>query len=447
MKRIGSIFIIIFAGCISVLFGQKTQNTDSNAVERQAYIQKHKPLAFLKAIAFDGKVEITFNKSKWYPANEDYNDLFDTIRIYRKQVDFNFYKDGKEFFDGITCSDADIIYKGFIKQEKNKPYLYNDKTVSLGDTYVYWVAAAKGDPTGPYPIKVRDPRIWWSQSKISEEMHNLQKSYPELVKVTVAGKTRKNKDILGIEVGKSNKKVALLGAAHASESGPEIIIPVIKLLLEDNKEIFNNSSIIAIPCINLDERQSAVDGTPWYLRRNVIGVDLNRNFPGNWEEISYLYGGSSANPGGGTYRGPAPASEPETEAVVSFLKEHQPSVVLSFHHLASVAGRCLWAPKAAAENKAVRENFQKIYNIYVEGYCRDYSDEDPNHNWLKFSATPGSIPLWCFKEFGIQAFDVEWAGHPTMEKSLTDETDVELLERNQKQNAAGILNLMKNLKD
>jgi carboxypeptidase T len=44
------------------------------------------------------------------------------------------------------------------------------------------------------------------------------------------------------------------------------------------------------------------------------GVDLNRNYPFNWNA-----GGSSADPCAQTFRGPAAASEPETQAVMTYI--------------------------------------------------------------------------------------------------------------------------------
>ena len=45
------------------------------------------------------------------------------------------------------------------------------------------------------------------------------------------------------------------------------------------------------------------------------GADLNRNFVYNWG----CCGGSSSQPCDFTYRGPGPASEPETQAVQNYL--------------------------------------------------------------------------------------------------------------------------------
>ena len=58
------------------------------------------------------------------------------------------------------------------------------------------------------------------------------------------------------------------------------------------------------------------------------GVDLNRNWGFNW---GYNNIGSSGSPSSETYRGTAPFSEPETEAVRQFCNAHIFSIVLNFH--------------------------------------------------------------------------------------------------------------------
>jgi hypothetical protein len=53
------------------------------------------------------------------------------------------------------------------------------------------------------------------------------------------------------------------------------------------------------------------------------GVDPNRNFPTRW---GYDDEGSSPAPSGETFRGPAPASEPETRALDALLGLHPPAL-------------------------------------------------------------------------------------------------------------------------
>ena len=58
------------------------------------------------------------------------------------------------------------------------------------------------------------------------------------------------------------------------------------------------------------------------------GVDLNRNFDAHW---GYDDEGSSPLPMDGTYRGAAPNSEPETQAVINLVRNQNFKFILSYH--------------------------------------------------------------------------------------------------------------------
>jgi protein MpaA len=63
------------------------------------------------------------------------------------------------------------------------------------------------------------------------------------------------------------------------------------------------------------------DGEAADTRQNAHGVDLNRNFPYQWQ------------PGGGTtyYAGPRPASEPETRVAMRLIARLHPAVTVWYH--------------------------------------------------------------------------------------------------------------------
>ena len=58
------------------------------------------------------------------------------------------------------------------------------------------------------------------------------------------------------------------------------------------------------------------------------GVDLNRNFDSHW---GYEDEGSSPIWSSGQYRGLAPNSEPETQAVIDFIQDNDFKFVISYH--------------------------------------------------------------------------------------------------------------------
>jgi protein MpaA len=69
-------------------------------------------------------------------------------------------------------------------------------------------------------------------------------------------------------------------------------------------------------------RSANPDGTAADRRTNADGVDLNRNFPQRWVR---------AGEGTSNWSGPSAASEPETQALLSFVARIQPRTTVVFH--------------------------------------------------------------------------------------------------------------------
>ncbi|MCB0588445.1 MAG: immune inhibitor A, partial [Phaeodactylibacter sp.] len=103
--------------------------------------------------------------------------------------------------------------------------------------------------------------------------------------------------------------------------------------------LVNNTEMYFIPCINPDgyiynETTNPSGGGLWRKNRwadedgAVYGVDLNRNYGYEWGADDI---GSSSIPEGATFRGPAPFSEPETQAVKYFCENHEFRITLNYH--------------------------------------------------------------------------------------------------------------------
>jgi protein MpaA len=143
-------------------------------------------------------------------------------------------------------------------------------------------------------------------------------SRPAVVEARTIGQTVRKRGILAWRLGQpaARRKVVFLGAMHGDETGPSRIL----YNLRDGRPI-TGADIWVVPQYNRD-------GVARHTRQNAHGVDLNRNYPRHWKRM-----------GGATSSGPRPASEPETRAIMAFLRKVRPNYVVSFHQPLRGVGR------------------------------------------------------------------------------------------------------------
>lgn len=108
----------------------------------------------------------------------------------------------------------------------------------------------------------------------------------------------------------ATKRVLVIGNMHGDEKAGIRVIDRLK-----TRTVPANVDLWLIPSIN-------PDGTRISTRTNAHKVDLNRNFPSYW-----VYSGRGTS----KYSGPSSASEPETRALIAFVKKYQPRTTIVFH--------------------------------------------------------------------------------------------------------------------
>jgi hypothetical protein len=102
--------------------------------------------------------------------------------------------------------------------------------------------------------------------------------------------------------------VVLIATMHGNEGAPRQILRALR-----SARVIHGVDLWLVPVYN-------PDGFAAHHRRNAHGVDLNRNYPYHWVDLD------------GNYEsGAHPASEPETKAMMRFLRDVSPDYVLSFH--------------------------------------------------------------------------------------------------------------------
>ena len=136
------------------------------------------------------------------------------------------------------------------------------------------------------------------------------------------------------------RAVLVIGVIHGDEqAGLDIVERLETLPVPDGVDLYLVDSMNP-------------DGVARDSRHNANGVDLNRNFPYNWGPI--------AEPGNWEYAGPGPASEPETQAMVDFISELRPDIVIWYHQDAYMI-----AP-AEGRDGAVRARYAELTNLPME---------------------------------------------------------------------------------
>jgi len=122
---------------------------------------------------------------------------------------------------------------------------------------------------------------------------------------------------LAVEVfGSGPKTVLVLGGIHGDETRSVEVARLLADYLAANPEILAGKTVAVLVNAN-------PTGAARRTRTNVSGVDLNRNFPAsNWRPGTV---------GRRDFPGPAPASEPETQAILRAMELLRPGCIISLH--------------------------------------------------------------------------------------------------------------------
>lgn len=110
----------------------------------------------------------------------------------------------------------------------------------------------------------------------------------------------------------ASRTVVAVGVIHGDERHGRLVTDgLMTAALPDDLDLW------IVPTVN-------PDGEAVGVRKNARGVDLNRNWPANWESGTFYSSGRY-------YSGLAPASEPETRAMMQFLQSVEPEVTIWYH--------------------------------------------------------------------------------------------------------------------
>lgn len=109
----------------------------------------------------------------------------------------------------------------------------------------------------------------------------------------------------------------MIAGVHGDEpTGVEVTRWLLANLSDASDEMPGGTRVVVVPCAN-------PDGYDAGTRVNANLIDINRNFPtrdfGTGERSGQYYGGE------------APASEPETQAIMGVIDRYRPELIISLH--------------------------------------------------------------------------------------------------------------------
>ena len=365
------------------------------------------PIQYLRVYVESGKTHLHWHMNSRYfkESNSDPAEESGSFRIYRKAIgalDESYAHCCRPFgVDNAVC-----VYEGPVDQVDGA-YIWTDTPpppVSAVQNYVYFVASRTMSPLELLPVTVRHPEMWWTYDELRKRLSEIAAEHPEAVTLGTCGKTVADRDIPVMTAGTGTPALGIAGLVHAGESGPELMVPVVARLLREEPELMQRVRVIIVPSVNIDNREAMLRGYPYYLRANKAGVDLNRNFPAWWEDVSTGYGQRTDQPESATYRGIAPACAPETRAVMQVFSDKDLKVVFSCHWLNSLCAFPALSCALCPDDKAYIAECRKVIELYSAGLYPERAYEEWFHG---MQTTNGSLPSWLYRARHIPAFDME----------------------------------------
>ena len=274
-------------------------------------------------------------------------------------------------------------------------------------------------------IDIKAPTFIRDYNQIISKMIELEKKYPDKVKLEYLGKTFEGRDIVVMRISKNvneeegkKKSILITGLHHAREwATGEAALNIAEKLLESNDNELNkyldDLDIYILPVVNPDGYEYSLKQDRWWRKNRTkfekgIGVDLNRNYftpkdptlyrqPNDKPDSTWDDYGASDSVYSDTYRGPYGNSEIEIKAITKLVNSKQIDTVIDIHSYSNAIlypwGHTTKPTQWDTIYKEVGQEMAKAVNnkYYVEQSVSMYpttgSSEDYHHVEGRFNYT------------------------------------------------------------
>ncbi|HNQ42803.1 MAG TPA: M14 family metallopeptidase, partial [Candidatus Cloacimonadota bacterium] len=271
-----------------------------------------------------------------------------------------------------------------------------------------------------YPLGKSYPRF----ERLQQDIMEICKLNPELAKYRIIGFSGTEElPIYAMQIGQGERNILIIGQHHGDEVlGVGLSLHFARHLLsgypQDKtlKSILEDNTFWIIPTINPEGLRIVSSGQLQFKRKNnrdtdhnkrldlrTDGVDLNRNYPVFWDLDP------DTNTLSPYYKGTAPASEPEVQAVIALAQRVDFTLGMFFHSSASGAySEKVYLP-ATVEKSSKFLALENMADFYARQVPRDYYKGTYS---LHGGATSrvGNARNFFFHRLGVPAMLIEIGG-------------------------------------
>jgi hypothetical protein len=276
--------------------------------------------------------------------------------------------------------------------------------------------------------------------EVLAELDSLHNAFPEITHLDSIGHT--TRDSLAIwclkisdnaHLEEDEPGILLLGNQHADEIlGVEILMWMLDNLLRryethDARAIawIEELEIYVVPMWNAEGHVVVEQGLTWWRKTkrdnngNHLfdyhdGVDLNRNFPLGWEEADSI-------PENFFYRGPAPFSEAEAQAVRDLSRRKRFIITVDYHSPTYGRPEVLYFPWYRTERGGYAPDRWVVERIAYNMASRIIRDSGIGHyQWMNCGAGNGYHRTWQYEHFAAVAFTIEVSDTTIQDPDMVD---------------------------
>ncbi|MCL1877347.1 MAG: M14 family metallocarboxypeptidase [Defluviitaleaceae bacterium] len=173
-----------------------------------------------------------------------------------------------------------------------------------------------------------------TSTKFETALNELLAACPHMLH-SVIGESRLGRPLHALTLGTGAKSILINAAHHANEW---ITTPLLFRFMQETAAEFSakppqNITLHFIPLVNPDGVDLVLHSQEMHTwKANICGVDLNSNYPANWQKARlHKFSRGYTAPGPRDFVGPAPLSEPESCAMAAYTTFMDIDITVSLH--------------------------------------------------------------------------------------------------------------------